>query len=286
MITELYINWSPDLFALHLGSLGIRWYSLCWLIGLLGACMFIKRQYKDQGIPAEKFEPLFLYCFVGILIGARLAHCIFYQPDYFLTSMQGLIEMFVPVKLSPEGSAISNLFSGNWRFIGYEGLASHGGGTGMLVALIFYCRSTKLKWWTVLDNIAVATGFTAGLIRLGNLMNSEIIGRPTDMPWAFIFQRVDMLPRHPSQLYEAIAYLLMFAIMLMLYRTQRHRIGTGWFFGVGLIYIFIFRILIEFTKEYQEAFEQSMILDMGQLLSIPFIIAGIIIVYRSIKVKG
>ena len=265
----LYIVWNPSL------SIGpFRWYSLCWLIGLALAYMMVRRLYKEQKIKDELFEPLFFYCFLGILVGARLGHCLFYQPDYFLTSWQGVVEMILPIHF---------LSDGGWKFTGYEGLASHGGTLGLMIALWLYVKKTKLSIWRVLDNIAIATGITACFIRLGNLMNSEIIGKVTDVPWAFIFERVDSMPRHPGQLYEAIAYAILFGIMWYLHKRMAEKIGSGWYFGFCLTYIFTFRFFIEYTKEIQEAFEASLPLDMGQILSIPFILIGVICMIRSKK---
>ena len=276
---ELFITWNP---SLTIGP--FRWYSLCWLIGLALAYLVVRKLYKEQKIKDELFDPLFIYCFLGILIGARLGHCIFYQPDYFLTSGKGFIEMLLPIHF---------LADGGWKFTGYEGLASHGGTLGLMIALWLYVKRTKLSIWTVLDNIAIATGITACFIRLGNLMNSEIIGRVTDVPWAFIFERVDLMPRHPGQLYEAIAYGILFAIMWTIYKkssqhqtptTQHLQVGTGWYFGFCLTYIFTFRFFIEYTKEIQESFEATLPIDMGQILSIPFIIVGLVCMFRKQKV--
>lgn len=269
-----YILWNPDLVAFSLGPLSIRWYSLCWLIGLLGAYLMVRRQYREQGIKDEIFEPLFFYCFVGILVGARLGHCLFYEPDYFLSSGKHVVEMLLPIHFMPDGA---------WRFTGYEGLASHGGTLGLIVALWLYVRHTGLGIWRVLDNIAIATPVTACFIRLGNLMNSEIIGKITDVPWAFIFERVDTMPRHPGQLYEAVAYAILLVIGWVAYRRRPQRVGTGFFFGLCLTYIFTARFFIEFTKDIQEAFEAGMPLNMGQLLSIPFIIIGVVCMMRSKK---
>ena len=216
----LYIVWNPSLEAFSIGPLTFRWYSLCWLFGLALAYFVVKRLYKEQKIKDELFDPLFIYCFLGILIGARLGHCIFYQPDYFLTSFKGFVEMLLPIHIMQDGS---------WKMTGYAGLASHGGTAGLMLALWLYTKRTKLSIWTVLDNIAIATGTTACFIRLGNLMNSEIIGKATDVPWAFIFEKVDALPRHPGQLYEAIAYALLFLIMWGLHKKWPEKIGTGWY---------------------------------------------------------
>lgn len=268
MISELlYILWNPNLVAFHLGPMSIRWYSLCWLLGLASAYFIVKRLYKEQKIKPELFDPLFIYCFVGILIGARLGHCLFYEPDYFLSSGKHIVEMILPIHFMADGS---------WKFTGYEGLASHGGTIGLIIALWLYVRRTKINIWRVLDNVAIATPVTACFIRLGNLMNSEIIGKATDVPWAFIFERVDMTPRHPGQLYEAIAYAIFFVIGWYLYRKKPQRVGTGFFFGLCITLIFTARFFIEFTKDIQEEFEASMLLNMGQLLSIPFVIIGIL----------
>ena len=270
----LYINWNPSLTTIF----GLRWYGLCWLLGLLGAYLIVKRLYKQQGIKAELFEPLFFYCFFGVLIGARLGHCLFYQPDYYLTSFGHFVEMILPIHFLPEGG---------WKFTGYEGLASHGGTLGLMIALWLYVRKTKVGIWTVLDNVAIATPIAAFFIRMGNLMNSEIIGKETDVPWAFIFERVDMMPRHPGQLYEAIAYAILLFIGFAVYKKYPQRVGTGFYFGLCLTCIFTARFFIEFTKEIQEEFEASLPLDMGQLLSIPFVIIGIVCMfgYKRKQVK-
>ena len=267
-----YITWNPNLEAFHIGWFSLRWYGLCWLLGFALAYFLVRQLYKEQKIKDELFDPLFFYCFIGILLGARLGHCIFYEPDYFLTSFKGFVEMFIPIRF---------LEDGDWKFVGYQGLASHGGTLGLIIALWLYVKRTKLSIWTVLDNIAIATGTTACFIRLGNLMNSEIIGKVTDVPWAFIFERVDMLPRHPGQLYEAIAYAILFGIMWYLHKKMPEKIGTGWYFGFCLTYIFTFRFFIEYTKEIQEAFEASLPIDMGQILSIPFIIIGVVCMLRA-----
>ena len=261
-----YIIWEPNLFAFHIGSFGIRWYSLCWGIGLALAYILVRRLYKEQKIKDEYFDPLLLYCFVGILAGARLGHCLFYQPEYFLSSWEHAVEMIVPMHHMADGS---------WKYVGYEGLASHGGTIGLIIALYLYYRRTHLNLWIVLDNIAIATPITACFIRLGNLMNSEIIGKVTDVPWAFIFEKIDKVPRHPGQLYEAIAYAVFFFVGWYLYRHKPQKVGTGFFFGLCLTLIFMFRFFIEYTKDIQVDFESGMFLNMGQLLSIPFVIIGI-----------
>lgn len=261
-----FILWNPDLYAFKIGGFGIRWYSLCWIVGIVLAYFLVKHLYKEQKVKDEYFDPLFIYCFIGILAGARLGHCLFYEPTYFLSSWDHIVEMILPIRHMADGS---------WKWIGYEGLASHGGKLGLMIALYLYYRKTHMNLWHVLDDIAIATPITACFIRLGNLMNSEIIGKVTDVPWAFIFERVDKVPRHPGQLYEAIAYALFFLIGWYFYRKRPEKVGTGFFFGLCLTLIFSFRFIIEYTKDVQESFESGMLINMGQLLSIPFIAIGI-----------
>ena len=282
MINQLlYITWNPDEIAFRIGSFGFRWYSLCWLIGLILAYYIVKKLYKDQKIKDEYFDPLFIYCFLGILIGARLGHCLFYEPDYFLSSFNHVIEMFLPIHQMADGS---------WKFTGYEGLASHGGTLGLMIALYLYYKRTHVSLWRVLDNIAIATPVTACFIRLGNLMNSEIIGKVTDLPWGFYFLQAGpnlaTQPRHPGQLYEAIAYFIFFFIGWYIYKKRSEWVGSGFFFGLCLTLIFTARFFIEFTKINQVDFENSMPLDMGQLLSIPFIIVGGYYMWRAMKCKN
>lgn len=277
-----FIDWTPSQTLL-----GIRYYSLCWVIGLALAYFIVQKLYKDQKLKDEDFEPLFFYCFLGILIGARLGHCFFYEPSYY---MDHLIETFIPIKevFHPELaqawlSWIPCTHGGvGWHFMGYEGLASHGGTFGLMIALWLYVRKTKINIMRVLDNIAIATPITACFIRLGNLMNSEIIGNVTDVPWAFIFHsnsalvNGELVPRHPAQLYEAMAYLLLLFIGWAIYKKHQEKVGTGFFFGLCLTYIFTFRFFVEFLKEVQGgADDGSFIINMGQMLSIPFIIIGV-----------
>ncbi len=266
MPSLLTINWNPDpeLFNLF-GSFPIRYYGLLWGIGIVLSCIIVQRQYRDRKISEDKFTPLFFYCVIGITLGARLGHCIFYDWSYY---QNHLIEMILPIRQFPgEG----------WKWIGYKGLASHGGTLGLIIALWLYCRKTKMHYMDVLDMIAVATPICACCIRLANLMNSEIIGKPTDMPWAFVFEQVDMLPRHPAQLYEAIAYFIFFLGMIYLYKKSDHgqKLHRGFFFGLCLTEIFVFRFFVEFLKENQVDFENTMTLNMGQWLSVPFVIIGI-----------
>lgn len=271
-----YILWNPNPIICNIGPVAIRWYSTCWIVGLALGFLLMMRLYKQQNIPDEKFDPLFLYIFFGVLIGARLGHCLFYEPGYFLSSWDHFIEMLIPFHHMPDGS---------WKLTGYEGLASHGGVIGMFIAIWIYCRRNKISDWVVWDNMGICSGLTACFIRLGNLMNSEIIGRVTDVPWAFIFERVDQYPRHPGQLYEALAYFVIFIIILAVYHRKGPKtVGSGLYFGLCLTLIFTFRFFIEYTKEFQEAFEAGLPIDMGQILSLPLIVIGVLAIVRSQRV--
>ena len=271
----LAVTWNPDSELCRLLGLPILYYSLMWVIGLLVAYVLVKRFYKDRGIKQEVFDPLFIYCFLGILIGARLGHCIFYEPDYYLTSGKHFIEMLLPIRFMPQGGV---------KVIGYSGLASHGGTIGIFIGMLLYCRKYKVKLLECIDMVCVATPLTAACIRIGNLMNSEIVGKATGTDWGFIFvQNGEDFPRHPAQLYEAIAYIIIFILIFLIYRKHKEKIGSGFFFGFCIATIFTFRFFIEFCKEVQVDFEQGMALDMGQLLSIPFVLIGIWLMLRSRK---
>lgn len=259
----LFVNWNPDPVLFRIGGVAIRYYSLFFAIGILVAWHIIHKVYRFRGIPEKKFDPLLIYGFFGIFIGARLGHCFFYEPAYYFSHP---LEIVLPFKDTPQG----------WKFIGYEGLASHGGTIGLIVALWLYVRKTGLNFVDVLDFIAIATPFAGGCIRMGNLMNGEIVGKITDVPWAFLFAGYEG-PRHPAQLYEAIAYFIMFAINMWLYKKyyKTGKLHRGFFFGLTIAMIFTFRFFIEFLKEVQVDFESDMALNMGQWLSVPFVILGV-----------
>lgn len=270
----LSINWNPNTEVFNLFGISVRYYGLLWVIGIALSTLIVQYQYKDKKLGEKKFEPLFFYCFFGILIGSRLGHCLFYEPGYYLSSINHFIEMILPIRFLPDG---------NWKFTGYAGLASHGGTIGLATALWLYSRKVKMNFMDVLDIIAVGTPICACFIRLANLMNSEIIGHATNMPWAFVFESVDKVPRHPAQLYEAIAYFILFLIMLFLYKHYNKKVHRGFFFGLCLTYIFTFRFFIEYLKENQVDFEEGMMFNMGQLLSIPIAAIGIICLFSGKK---
>jgi len=269
-----YIYWDIDPEIINIFGISIRYYGLLFAGGLILCIYVLGWIFKKEEIPKENLEKLSIYGMIGILVGARLGHCLFYEPSYYLSHP---LEMILPVQFNPEGKI---------KFIGYQGLASHGGALGLIIALIIYSRKTNQSLLKTIDLIAVVTALGSCFIRLANLSNSEIIGMPTSKPWGFIFAKVDNIPRHPAQLYEAISYLLIFVIMIVLYKTKRDKLKNGFFFGLVILLIFAARFLIEFIKERQVGFEENMSLDMGQILSIPYIITGIVfIIYGLLKTK-
>ncbi len=258
-----YIHWNPDPEIINVFGLSLRYYGLLFVTGLVLSLAVLRKLFRRENISADKLEKLSIYGFVGILAGARLGHCLFYEPAYYLAHP---LEMILPLKF-PEGGGI--------EFVGYRGLASHGGALGLIIALLVYARKTGESLIKTIDLIAVVAGLGAGFIRLANLMNSEIIGMPTQKTWGFVFERVDQLPRHPAQLYEALVYFLIFGMTLLLYYRKRAVLQNGFLFGWTLTLIFTARFFIEFIKERQVAFEEGMRLDMGQILSIPYILVGL-----------
>jgi phosphatidylglycerol:prolipoprotein diacylglycerol transferase len=258
-----YIHWNPDPEIVNIFGISIRYYGLLFVSGLILSICILGWVYKRENIPSEHLEKLSIFGMIGILAGARLGHCLFYEPSYYLSHP---LEMILPITFPPGGGV---------KFIGYQRLASHGGALGLLIALYFYSRKTKHSMIDTLDLIGVVAALECGFIKLGNFMNSEIIGIPTTKPWGVIFERVDNLPRHPTQLYEAISCFIIFTIMVILYKKMRDRLKNGLLFGLVLILGFTARFMIEFVKENQVGFENGMTLNMGQLLSLPYIFAGI-----------
>lgn len=256
------INWNVNPDLITIGSLHIRYYSLFFVIGFwLGYRLFVYF-YKREDLPVSLLDPLLFTLIVCTIVGARLGHVLFYQPDYYLAHPAEIFKIW------------------------HGGLASHGGAIAILIGLWWYARHYGKKYrfdflW-ILDRIGIAIAFAGMFIRLGNLMNSEIYGDVTDLPWGFVFLRNgEIFPKHPTQLYEALAYLILGIALLMLYRYRLGRLKRGFLFGLFLTGLFGARFLIEFIKEPQVEFEQTMTLNMGQLLSIPFVIAGIILMIRS-----
>lgn len=253
-----YIIWNPSGSLFDLGFYELRWYSLFFALGFVLGYIILKKHFKAAGLEEELLERLTVYIILATVIGARLGHCLFYDWDYY---SDHLLEIFLPVRFNP------------FQFTGFQGLASHGGIFGIVIAVLLYARKYKIKALWVFDKLSLVGALAGASIRFGNLMNSEIVGKPADVPWAFIFKKVDNLPRHPGQLYEALAYLAIFLILYVL--TKNNKREPGFIFGIFFILLFSARFVIEFFKADQSDFEAGMLLNMGQLLSIPFIIFGI-----------
>ena len=267
------IHWNVDPVIFHIGSFGLRWYSLGFLLAFLLGYVIVYRMFVREKMDTKFLDSLIIYMFLAVLIGARLGHCLFYEPDYYLTSSHW-IEIILPL----------NIQTG--QFTGYQGLASHGAAIGILVALWLYYRKYHMNPLWILDRLAIVVALGGAFVRLGNLFNSEIYGVETSLPWGIVFVRNgELVPKHPTQLYEALSYLVIFAVSYIVYLRHNGKIHTGRLFGWWLVALFGMRFLIEFVKEEQVAFEQGMILDMGQFLSLPFIIGGLILVYLSYKGK-
>jgi len=248
-----YITWdiNPDIFIIPIINHPLRWYGLFFAIAFLISQRIMYFIYKKEGRPLAEIDTLTVYLVVATIVGARLGHVLFYNPAYYFQHPHKIL-------MTWEG-----------------GLASHGGVIGILSAIYLFARKTNVSYLWVLDRVSIVAALTFCMIRLGNLMNSEMIGTPTTLSWGFIFTNVDPIPRHPAQLYEAIHYFIWFIILFWLWYTRREKMKIGFLFGWSLIVLFSLRFIDEFFKINQEQFEDGMILNMGQLLSIPFILIGI-----------
>ncbi len=268
---SLAIHWNVDPVLFHIGSFGLRWYSLCFLVAFLLGYYIMERMFRHEHVNEDYLGSLFLYIFLAILAGARLGHCLFYEPDYFLTS-EHWVEIFWPFQ--------------NGQFTGFQGLASHGAAIGILVALWLYWRKYGLNAWWLLDRLVIVVAVGGAFVRMGNLFNSEIYGVETTLPWGFIYERNgETVPKHPTQLYESLSYFIIFGVSIWYYIKKKGQFKTGTVFGWWLVALFGVRLLIEFVKNDQVDFEAGMALNMGQLLSLPFIIGGLAIAWLASKEK-
>ncbi len=267
---SLFIHWNVSEEIFSIGSFPLRWYGLLFATGFIVGYQIMKRFYIHEKVNIEHLDSLLMYLVIGTIVGARLGHCLFYDWDYF---QNHLVEMFLPISFEP-----------SFHFTGYRGLASHGGAIGILIAMYIYSkRIVKKHIFWIMDRVLIPIALTGMFIRMGNLMNSEIIGLPTDVPWAFIFEKVDNQPRHPVQLYEAISYLLIFLILWRMYWKTDLKDRLGKIFGWFLVLIWSARFVLEYFKNSQGGFEDVLgnVLTTGQWLSIPFIIAGVILIARK-----
>lgn len=266
------IHWNVDPVMFNIGSFGMRYYSMGFLIAFVLGYYIVSRMFKQEKVNTDYLESLVIYMFLATLIGARLGHCLFYEPNKFLTS-EHWTEIFWPFH--------------NGSFTGFQGLASHGAAVGILLALCLYWRRYGMNAWWFLDRLVIVVALGGAFIRLGNLFNSEIYGGPTNLPWGFIFEHNQTsdstwyLPKHPTQIYESLSYFIIFGVSLWYYIRKKGNFKTGTIFGWWLVALFGVRFLIEFVKNDQVDFEAGMALNMGQILSLPFIFGGLAIAWLA-----
>lgn len=261
-----YITWNVDPEIFSIGGLSIRWYGLMFAMAFLSGYLVFTRALKIKRLDAEMLDQLLIYVAVGTILGARLGHCLFYEPSYYLSNPVEILKIW-------EG-----------------GLASHGAAIGIVLALWLYIRRHKLSFLWLMDRIVIVVPLGGAFIRTGNLFNSEIYGRATDVPWAFLFERdvvrdtstgaiLQNVPSHPTQIYEALSYLFIFVVLFLYFRKNKDKVRDGFIFGVFLIMLFTARFFIEFIKNDQVSFESGMLFNMGQWLSLPFILIGIALIF-------
>lgn len=267
ILGAIHWNIKPEIFSI--GSFELRYYTLCFLLAFVSSYILMLRIFKRENRSQELLDQLSIYIFVGTLLGARLGHCLFYEFDYYKDHP---LEMILPFRY----------VDGKFSLTGFHGLASHGGALGILTGIYLFCRKTKTDFLWITDRLVIVIALAGAFVRIGNFFNSEIIGLPTDLPWAVVFEQVDNIPRHPAQLYEAICYVLIFIILWNIYH-RKTSLKPGFIFGLFLIMLFGARFGLEFFKENQEAFEEGMTYNMGQLLSLPFVATGVYLLLRPHK---
>ena len=260
-----YIDWNVSPVLLPLGPMALRWYSLCFLATFVIGFYIMRDVFRSEGKSEEDLNSLVNYMVLGTLIGARLGHCLFYDPGFYLSNPLEIVKFW-------HGTSF-----------GISGLSSHGGALGIFSALYIYTRKREIPYIWILDRIVIPTALGGLFIRLGNLFNSEIVGIPTEVPWAFVFTRIDNLPRHPAQLYESLGYGLIFVMLYTLYKRLRRESPDGLLLGLFTLFAFAYRFFIEFVKERQANYGQDLPLSVGQLLSVPLVILGIFLVARAIQ---
>lgn len=275
-----YIIWdvNPEIFSI--GSLTVRWYGLLWAIGIWLALVIVQKLFKHEKLPEAWLDKLFIYTVIGTVLGARLGHCLFYEWEPLTEPVS-----FLGITFTYGNHYLTH----PWEllYIWRGGLASHGGAIGIIVAILIYDKKVSKKGFLwVMDRLVIGAALTGASIRLGNLMNSEIYGTATTLPWGFIFVRDGQTEAmHPTQIYEMLYCLVTFAFTWWLYWKKDAYKNTGLIYGIFLLGIFGTRFLLEFIKLNQEAFESGMLLNMGQLLSFPFVVWGIWLVYKALSNK-
>ncbi|MDR2814860.1 MAG: prolipoprotein diacylglyceryl transferase [Prevotellaceae bacterium] len=259
MLLSITWNINPEIFSV--GPLHVRYYGILFALAFVCDYFIFLRFFKRDKLPLPLLDTLTMWAVISTIVGLRLGHCLFYEPAYYLSHPFEMLKI--------------------WK----GGLASHGAAVALPLGLLLFCRKYKMSYLWLLDRIVIVTALTGFFIRIGNLMNSEIYGIQTSLPWGFIFERCrEVVPKHPTQIYEALAYLLIFFILLHIFvKKDSLRKRGGFLFGTFLALVFTFRFFIEFIKERQVDFEEGMSLDMGQLLSIPFVLAGVFLLIYSLR---
>lgn len=258
-----YFIWNASPKTFSIGDFSIAWYGVLFASGFYLGFHIMRWIYRCEGKSLASLDKIFIYMVLGAVIGARIAHCLFYNPDYYLSNPIEIIQI--------------------WK----GGLASHGGVVGMLIAMYVYAKQTSdIEFLWLLDRMTLVIALGSFFIRTGNFFNSEIIGIPTNVPWAIIFSRVDSIPRHPAQLYEAAVYFSLFLLLSFLYLKYREKLKSGFMMGLLMLIIFGSRFFIEFAKVPQEVFTPILGLNMGQWLSIPVVVLGLYFMFSKEKVKN
>ncbi|KUF38581.1 prolipoprotein diacylglyceryl transferase [Myroides marinus] len=266
------VLWDANPEMIKIGSVPVRYYGVLFALGIILGYKIVSYVFDKERIPQFYLDKLLLYIIVGTVVGARLGHCLFYEFDYY---MQNPLEIIIPFAK----------VNGTYQYVGFMGLASHGGAIGVLLAIYLYCRKYKIGVLWILDKIALGVPIAGAFIRFGNFMNSEIYGKPTDGSWGVIFANDDMIPRHPTQLYEAFGYIITGVFLWFLYHSHKVK-NNGVVFAYFLILMFSTRFILEFFKEDQVAFEQNMMFNMGQWLSVPFILIGVLMLVFQNKMTN
>jgi len=250
-------NVSPEIFSI--GPVTVRWYGALFATGFICGYFIMQWIYRRENKNVAELENLLLYVAAGTVIGARLGHCLFYDPAFYLSHPWKILAIW-------EG-----------------GLASHGGGLGVLIAVYLYCRKYSVSYLWLMDRISITVALAGSFIRLGNLFNSEILGKAAEAPWAIIFQRVDSVPRHPVQVYESMSYAIVFVITFLVYKFYSDKLRNGFIVGLTIVLLVSARIVMEFFKTPQAHYETGLDLSVGQLLSIPYLIAGCVLIYWALR---
>jgi prolipoprotein diacylglyceryl transferase len=266
----LSIDWDPSIELFKIGSFAIRYYSLMFVIAFILGLQIMKKIYTNENIPIEKLDTLFIYAVISILLCARIGHFLFYDTQFLI---EHPLEVLLPVRFNP------------FQFTGYQGLASHGAAIGVIIAMYFYSKRILKKpiLW-ILDRVVIPVASGAIFVRIGNLMNSEIIGKATNSDYGFVFKKLgEDFPRHPTQLYESFGYLITFLVLWLVYWKTDKKEKQGYIFGLFMVFLWSVRFIVEFFKEAQVENRSAWDFNTGQLLSIPLILVGLYFMFRPTK---